>query len=256
MKKINSKIIFVIVLALIFILALTACDENIPSPSPTNTGEQITVVDAVEKFLDALDNSGTLIGNNVINLDLRAEYVDGDDTYEIVFQANIDPSGIASSNSSNKVYLDFRKDSVSFAGIYYMDGVLYLQIPLEGSPSQKIYINDLTLSDVISYIGPIDDIQFSSFKNTFALVVESVDYSSEGDIETITYHLDMEKLFETLFDLLSGDLVGIDPDLIFTMFDTSSDPFFYEMGDLDEATVTVEIEEGYFSKFAYDSGEG
>jgi len=256
MIKKFGKLILIAVTAVILTLSFAACKESeTPSPSPTAPADQITVVEAVSKLLSALENTADYINStDIIYIDTTAVLNLDGVQYEFTLKANIEPSGEKSRNNENKISFEVLNNSSVYLGLYYLNGILYLDLPINGGEgSEKIYINNLYFSDIIANLQMDDFSDNNAVRNLIASFIDEVSYSVEGDVETLVFTMDLKEAFNTLFSFISTQYEGFNLDSLLGMIGLSPDSLDSELEQYDGVELTVVIDEEYFSRFSYDN---
>lgn len=258
MTKLYYKKLIVLIMVLLVILAFAACRHDEVTPPPVVVDNTIPVIEGIAKLVDAINAEGTLFSlSDVISIDLTATYTAQDSTvYDIIFKANIEPSGLLSRNNENKIYFEIRNDSLVYLGIYYFNETLYLNLPLdEGTSSKKIYINNFALSDAITYITSQEFDDVAGVLEVINSCISTIDYNVTGTTETMVFHLDIASAMQALLDKLKTEFNMINIDDLLGIFELDTDTIVDNLSTYDTATFTVVLEDGFLASATFDSGE-
>jgi hypothetical protein len=252
-KKIN--ILIIVVTVLLISLVFTACDKNEPTPSPEPETEKKTVLEAVSMVLESLEQSNFDINTDeVIYIQANAKLEISDGIYDFVLRANIEPTGAKERNDENTVFFEVTKNSSVYVGIYYQEGVLYLNLPVNGGESsEKFYISNLYLSDIMAPLDMEGVSENKVLRNLLASFISSVSYSTEDDVETLVFTLDLKKAFDTIFNFLTAEYDIAYAEDLFQIIGITPDDLDQELEKYSSVNLTVEIDDGVFKKFSYDN---
>ena len=239
MKKINFKVLLIVVLSFVLVFAFAACQPDEPTitvtPPPTDDGPDIAaylaeVIEGVDARIDSLADL-----TDRFEADIEFYATVNEVEYLVSIKANVDiRDNVAAVNASNKIAIEITKDEDVVLGFYYngAEDAFFLSIPSENI---RRYINGFDLLSTVvdntdPVVGgfasaiPVDSINLSSMVAGMLdliapMAFSDVESTTVGNVTTydFTFNEALTGMLGTLFGVLGDSAAGIE-DVIDQLF--------------------------------------